>query len=375
MSAITKVWRYISIYGIGRTLFKVAARSPASFPLAILPRSKQDIGIIGCGQFGVASLGYFLTRRFGRRIRSVFDVDPAVASKGAKILGAQTASDSAATLIADDQIEYLYIASNHASHTDYAISGLEAGKTVYTEKPIAVTYDQLARLSTAARKASKPIYAGYNRPFSRAIRTLAAQVGPKPAGGVSLSCFVSGHVIDEDHWYRDEAEGTRICGNAGHWIDLFCHILSWRGLPETFRLQLLQADAAEPDDNFALSIATDQGDIFTLMLTARSEPFEGINETINFQQGETICKIDDFRRMTVWRGKTLRRWRFWPKDAGHKLSALQPFAKGPRRSWNEVELSALLVLHVTDMVRQGQTTSEIRLREASEALISKASLQ
>jgi len=361
VKAITKIWRYITIYGIGRTVFKVAARSSSRLPLTTGARGGQDIGIIGCGQFGVASLGFFLTRKLGRRIRSVFDVDPAIAKKGAAILGARKATESATELIADSEIEYLYIASNHASHAEYAIEGLKAGKTVYTEKPIAVTFDQLARLSAAVREGAKPIYAGYNRPFSRAIRILAEQLGTKPTGGVSLSCFVSGHMIDADHWYRDEGEGTRICGNAGHWIDLFCHILSWRGLPHTYRIQLLQADTAEPDDNFALSIATDLGDIFTLMLTARSEPFEGINETINFQQDEIICKIDDFRRMTIWRGAKVNRWRFWPKDAGHKLSTWQPFSKEFPRSWDEIELSAFLVLHIADMVRNGKDASEICL--------------
>lgn len=135
-------------------------------------------------------------------------------------------------------------------------------------------------------------------------------------------------------------------------------------MPDGFRITLLQADPAEPDDNFSLAIATDRGDIFSLMLTARSEPFEGINETVNAQQDDVICKIDDFRRMTVWKGARLERWCFWPKDVGHRAAALQPFGDGLARNWREIEASTLLMLRITDMVRDGTATSRFSISDA-----------
>lgn len=360
MKSLLKVWRYILIYGVRRTLFKIAGRSGRTVPLLMSRNEQQDVGLIGCGQFGVTSLGYFLSRQFGRRIKTVYDVDNMAALKGGRILGAKSVVKSAEEIIADPEISFIYIASNHASHTEYAVAGLNAGKTVYVEKPVAVTIEQLMRLSSAVKRNSSSIYVGYNRPFSAAVRALREEVGRNSAGGVSLNCFVSGHIIEQEHWYRDPKEGTRICGNAGHWIDLFCHVLTWREIemPDRYRIQLLQADPDEPDDNFMLSIATEQNDVFGLMLTARSEPFEGINETVNFQQDEVICKIDDFRRMTLWKGTKLYRKRFWPKDVGHKLAALQPFGGATARNWSEIETSALLVLHITNMVRSGITESE-----------------
>ena len=180
-------------------------------------------------------------------------------------------------------------------------------------------------------------------------------------GGISLNCFVSGHKIDSDHWYRDPKEGTRICGNAGHWIDLFIHMMGWRSEPDLFHITLIAADPKEPDENFSVSISTNQGDIFSLMLSARSEPFEGINETINFQQGEVICKIDDFQKMSLWENDTFIRITFWPKDVGHKLAILQPFQTRATRDWDEVIRSTLLMLYVTDMVRNQTTESTLSM--------------
>ncbi len=311
----------------------------------------------------MATLGYFISQRFGRRFLWVFDTDMDAARSAARVLGAKQIAHSATQIFQDPGVDTVYIASNHHSHAEYAISALESNKNVYVEKPVSVSLKQFERLQAELGRTQGRLFVGYNRPFSKAIQTLRSQLGNSPTGGVSLNCFVSGHLIGADHWYRNPDEGTRICGNAGHWIDLFIHILAWRGLPKEFRIHLLSADQSEPDDNFSLSIATEKNDIFTLMLTARTEPFEGINETINFQQDDIICKIDDFRRMTVWNGPAYKRWRFWPKDAGHKTAALQPFDRTNTRDWTEIKTSTLIMLQIMEMVHGSITTSQISLHE------------
>ena len=323
-----------------------------------------DIAVIGCGQYGLSTLGYFLTQRFGRRLRWVYDLDETAAASMKTITAALSVAKDPTVAITDPATKYVFIASNHASHTDYAVEALHAGKYVYVEKPVSVSLEQLSKLHAAADLAPDRIVAGYNRPFSAAVRDLKALIGP-PLGGVSLSCFVSGHVLDSEHWYRNPEEGTRICGNAGHWIDLFIHLLHWRGnCPNVLRIQLLSADPAEADDNFVLTIGTEQGDVFTLMLTARSEPFEGINETINVQWAGVIAKIDDFRGMTAWRGHCRHKYRYWPKDVGHKSGAMQFFSGNRTRRWSEVVISSVVMLRVTDMVRNAETLTELNLPES-----------
>ena len=162
--------------------------------------------------------------------------------------------------------------------------------------------------------------------------------------GAAPQCFVVGHQLGPDHWYRRPDEGTRVCGNVGHWLDLLVHMLAWRGLPDQLQISITAATDNEPDDNVCIAIRSDRADLFSVMLTSRSEPFEGINETINFQHGATICKIDDFRRMTLWQGANVTTHRFWPKDVGHGRAILQPFTSAPGRDWHEVELSTMLML-------------------------------
>jgi predicted dehydrogenase len=271
--------------------------------------------------------------------------------------------DDVAAIFADPDIELVYVASNHASHTDYAVAALLAGKDVVVEKPVAVSVGQLRRLVEARRQSGRRVFAGYNRPFSAAVADLKASVGT-PSGPLTLSCFVSGHVLPESHWYRRPGEGTRICGNVGHWLDLAVHLLGWRGLPDRWRIVIGWSNPEQRDDDVAITLMSEAGDLVNIVLTARTEPFEGINESINVQWGDTIGKIDDFRHQTLWRGSGLRQRRYWPKDVGHRRAILQPFATTTPRAWSEIEDSTLLMLHLMEMVQSATPMSTFSFAQA-----------
>lgn len=365
---IKKVLRFTTIYGLNKTLFKVAGRSRRYVWLARLGASeKKDVGVIGCGQFAFATIGYAICHQFGNRFGDCFDIDKKAQQTFANFFKIPNSSQAAPKLINNPKIKYVYISSNHASHADYAIASLQAGKTVYVEKPIAVDRDQLGRLVMAVVRAEQPIYAGYNRPFSSAVRQLRKFIDLHP-GPLTLNCFISGHMIPENHWYRKPEEGTRVCGNIGHWLDLLVHVLSWGELPDTWNINVTYANPATRDDNLSIAMSSERGDLFGITLTSRCEPFEGINETINYQCGEVIAKIDDFRKITIWKRDKLSKYRFWPKDVGHNIALLQPF-KEIRREWKEIVQSSLLMLTIKEMVLNGIRSRTFSFSEQYENLI------
>ena len=127
------------------------------------------------------------------------------------------------------------------------------------------------------------------------------------------------------------------------------------------------SDPSIRDENIALSLVSDAGDMVNIVLVSRCEPFEGINESVDLQWGNVIAKIDDFRTMAVRRDDRVRRYRFWPKDVGHVKAILQPFGT-PARDWHEVALSTALMLHITEMVRRGVSESRFSFSNACKTL-------
>ena len=359
--SFVKIWRYFLLYGLGRTYIKVIGRLRYGlFNFQIRKKKKRYISIVGCGQFSFSTICFFLYKLLGNVFLGCFDINLDNASTLARFHKFRYKTNSFEDLISDHEMKILYIASNHYSHTEYALKALEKGKIVYIEKPLSISYDQFIELLKAEEKSCGNVFAGYNRPYSKAVEILKRNIKHNKSA-FTLGCYINGHVISKDHWYRDEKEGTRICGNVGHWLDLSVHLLNFRStMPEMFRIRITYSNKEVPDDNINITYSTDYGDIVSITITSRTEPFEGISEIINFQNDEVIAKIDDFRKMVLWKGAKKLSKRFWPKDVGHKKAISQPFIKNTRE-WKEVELSTILMLHITDMVKSGEEMSDFNL--------------
>ncbi|MDB2639675.1 Gfo/Idh/MocA family oxidoreductase [Akkermansiaceae bacterium] len=367
--SIKKVLRFTKIYGLPRTLTKICGRIRIGTFFFSLRPVEKSAGMLGCGQFAFSTLAYFALKK-GVGFISCFDVEETRASSFSNFYRVEQVATSANDLLDIKELKTVFIASNHASHTGYALKALKLGVNVHIEKPVSVNYEEFGELLRVKRLSSAKIVAGYNRPFSKAIRFLGKKIGGNMQP-ISLSCFVSGHVLGEDHWYRKPQEGTRICGNVGHWIDLAMHLFNVRGeLPDTCDVCVTYANVEdEPDDNISISISTNLNDLVNIFLTARSEPFEGINETINVQSGNMIAKIDDFRSMQYWNGSIYKKLKFWPKDVGHKKSVEQVLGGRSQRDWHEVELSTVLMLGIKEMVLAREVQKSFEIKEELQALI------
>ena len=355
MNKFKKIYSYGRIYGAKHCVVKAIGRTRFSFPvwpiLAPWKRCKtRDIAIIGCGQFSFGIIAFFLTKHFGRRIGLCLDVDESALSSFAKCYTVPHQNLDSIDESCLDKIKMVYIASNHASHTDYAICFLKRGINVYIEKPISVTKQQLNDLKEAIHNSSAEVYFGYNRPFSSAVNELVSLMS---TSAFTLSCTIIGHFISNNHWYRKPEEGTRVCGNLGHWIDLAIHFVNAGGGASRFSILIAYSDPAACDDNLTVVLSTEKGHLITLTLTSRDEPFEGIDETIVFQQEGLFVKIDDFRKAVFQQGSRKFTRKYQPKDVGHERAIMQPWW-GCKRDIDEVFLSTDLMLHIMDMVKNKQ---------------------
>lgn len=352
MKGLKKVLAYIRIYGLFRTFYKVVGRL-RRVPKPLRFRNKYgsqkiSVGFIGCGQFSFATMSYYL--RFSDKFFFKFAYDPDQRARDSfcEFNNVEDKLDCEES-VSRQQVDIVYIASNHYSHSIYAINALNSGISAYIEKPIAVNWQQFADVGSAIVNSKADTFVGYNRPFSQAIRELSSYM-KRGDEAFALNCFVVGHFIGPEHWYRHPQEGTRICGNLGHWFDLSIHLLFKKNMPEYIDISVNYSDVRQMDDNITVVLITNLGDLITLTLTSHSEPFEGINESISFHQSDIIADIQDFRRAVFWVGdkKVVRKYR--TKDVGHKLAILQPISK-QKRDLEEVRISTALMLEVTDMVR------------------------
>lgn len=350
---VKKVLKYIYMYGLSRTLVKVKGHyhMGKEYDNVLEKSSKTNgkmVGIVGCGNHAFTDIAYFLKQNKGDIIGVSMDIDNNKAMSLAHEYKAYNYTTDVNDILNDENIKLVYVVSNHATHTPYTIQALNAKKDVFVEKPIAINMEQYTDLVKTVRTSKNSVYAGYNRPFSPAIKTIRTYISDD---SITLNCFIMGHKLASDHWYRKPSEGSRVVGNLGHWIDLSTHLIMSRDtLPDTFEITLISANDKHKDDDFVLTIKTNLNDLIVLTFSTRSDPFEGVMENISFQNEKIIAHIEDFRKMSIWdeNKKTVKR--FIPKDAGHERSVLQPFDEN-KRDWKELEWSTFIMLKVEEMLQ------------------------
>ncbi|QWE27026.1 Gfo/Idh/MocA family protein [Polynucleobacter sp. AP-Ainpum-60-G11] len=365
MNNFKKLIRFILIYGISYTLFKVMGRSRFRC-FSIRQLRDANIGVIGTGQYAYATLGYWINKFFGNKFIACYDIDKFNEKTFKNFYQIKSMHLSADDLIHSEKVKYVYITSNHATHTDYALIAIAAQKITYIEKPISVNEIEFIKLVKAVRLSKSAVYAGYNRPFSKVIKALRSH-SINATGPFTLNCFVIGHHLDANHWYRNPEEGTRVCGNIGHWVDLSLHISAWHGLPDKWLITLSYGSIKSRDENLSICLTSEKGDLISIVFSAKGDPFEGVSEAISYHQEDLICKIDNFRSMSIWQGSNYKKYSYFPKDAGSGLALAQPFLNkgdGWTKRWAEVENSTLMLLSIRDMVLKEEKIRSFSFSEA-----------
>lgn len=92
------------------------------------------------------------------------DTDPERCKAFEERIEAKTYDDQAAFL-ADPDIELVSIATRSPDHVDHALQALEAGKYVFLEKPVALSYADAQRLAKAAKSYPGQLFLRHNRRF------------------------------------------------------------------------------------------------------------------------------------------------------------------------------------------------------------------
>ncbi len=367
---LKRVWRSIKIWGLQRTIAKIINRFslPIRPVISMFPR-KKDFLLVGCGQFGLSTASFFISKKLGNRFLGCYDINESQALRAQKTYGYSHVTTSFDDLLALEGAKYIFIASNHASHAPQSIAAIEKDLTVHVEKPIAVNWKQLANLVKALKNKENKIFVGYNRPFAKATKLIRENLSDKDAP-LTIQSFVVGHAINHDHWYYDPEEGTRICGNIGHWIDLSVHLLSQSNIPDYWDINVAYGDIKNREENISISMTSNRGDLVMITFSVRGEPFDGVTETINIQHDNLMVKIDDYQSMKLWKEDFYRNYKFWPKDVGHSNSVTQMFSKNNeyKRPWKEVLYSTILMLQITDMVKEKTTHSKFSFLQAEKKL-------
>jgi predicted dehydrogenase len=123
-------------------------------------------GLIGTGYFGMG-LGRALAALKGARITRVYDPENSALARDE--LGAAEAA-SVAELVSADDVDAVVVASPNGVHPEGALAAARAGRHVFCEKPIALSYAECAEMVDVARENGVVFMAGHIMNFFPGVR-------------------------------------------------------------------------------------------------------------------------------------------------------------------------------------------------------------
>ncbi|MGW2683074.1 bi-domain-containing oxidoreductase [Streptomyces sp. NPDC001414] len=275
----------------------VRRAGPASAP-ARSATAPVRLAFVGAGNYATSMLLPHLAQRDGVELSTVVTTTALSAANAQRKFGFAQATTDLDAVLGDDCVDAVFVVTRHSSHAELTRRALLAGKTVFVEKPLALTEDELAGVLAAVEESGNDrLQVGFNRRFAPLLTEAKQRLGRR-TGPASLRYLVNAGQLQHGSWYlRQGTEGSRFEGEGGHFVDT----ASW----------LLDADpvsvyAVAPSGNEDLQVVLRYPDGSTATISYVTTGAPGFpKETLDLVADGKVLKLDDFVRASVYGRK---RW-------------------------------------------------------------------
>lgn len=312
--------------------------------------------LVGAGAFGTCMLVPIMNKQKDRFfLKAVVSRDSTRGGNFARLNQVETLSTDLSTVLSDSSIELVVISTRHHEHAKQVVESLQAGKHVFVEKPLALTWEELDTIVSTYRGLESPplLMVGFNRRFSPAVQAIQKILAERHTP-LMINYRLNGGYVPPESWIQDSQGGGRNIGEACHMYDIFRCLAA---APVTGITAASIAPGDKPyfrNDNFCATLTYADGSVGNLFYTAIG-PKHGLpKERIEiFCNGEAYI-VDDFKKAyRASDGNVL--WQNNDVDKGH-LEELSCFGDAIAENnlspipFEELVETTAVSLHVEDLI-------------------------
>ena len=251
------------------------------------------IGIIGAGNYTGATVVPCL-KKCGAKVKYIASAGGLSAKTMAKKVGAEFATSDYNEILKDPEVNMVLITTRHNLHAKMVKETLEAGKSVFVEKPLCLHSEELEDISEAYQKAGKGVTltVGYNRRFSPFAVKLKQMIGDGPK---NIIATMNAGFIPPEVWVHDlEIGGGRIIGEACHFIDL-CSYLAGSNVTAVC-MNAMGENPQENTDNATILLKYENGTNAVINYFANGSKAYQKERVEVFSQGRVFI-LDNWRKL------------------------------------------------------------------------------
>jgi predicted dehydrogenase/threonine dehydrogenase-like Zn-dependent dehydrogenase len=283
-----------------RTLHIPASTGATSAPPRRPSSARVRLGFIGAGNYATSMLLPHLKDNSAVELAAVATTKALSGLNAQRKFGFGTITTSVEWVLDDEALDAVFIVTRHHSHASLVCQALERGLTVFVEKPLALTEEQLTQvLDTVNKTGNERIMVGFNRRFAPLFTELRERFGPR-RGPVSARYLVNAGRLDAGSWYlNEELEGSRFSGEGGHFIDTLSALVEHHPI---------EVHAMGAGESVHATVRFADESVATISyVTEGSSRFP--KETLDVVGDGRNGRLDNFQRVSVWsaKGKNGRR--------------------------------------------------------------------
>jgi len=310
---------------------------------SVAGRDIINVGLAGAGGF---AQGMHLPNMV--KLRKHFALRAVMSRTGsnAKAIATQYEANYATTdydeLLADDAIDLVMIATRHNLHASMVLKALEAGKSVFVEKPLALNEAELSAIEGFYKglpdDTAPLLMTGFNRRFSPAIQAIRKGLAERTTP-LMVSYRMNAGYIPTDHWVHTEEGGGRNIGEACHIYDTFRVLVGFPIVDVNAKAIPPQGNQWRRNDNFNATLTFADGSICSLVYTALGDKSYPKERMEVFADGK-VAELDDYQTV---RFSGLKK-AVWSASSAQKgqLEELEALAKAMKSSGWPISLEEQL---------------------------------
>lgn len=276
-----------------------------------------QVGIIGSGVF-TSRFVMPMLKQSGYKITGVASSGGMNASYYGRKHGANYATSDGYELINDPSVDLVAITTRHNSHANYVVKALEAGKSVYVEKPLCLNRHELNAIKAALNKStSQFLTVGFNRrfsPFTKKAKQLLEGIN-KPKNFIMT---VNAGELPEDHWHRDLVQGGgRVLAEGCHFIDLLRY-LAGSPIKATHGVSNQSSNGGNyARDTFTITIEFEDGSHGTVHYFANGSS-KFMKERLEIFVSNRMLQILNFKELRGYSWPGFKKLSKFKQDKGHR---------------------------------------------------------
>lgn len=261
-----------------------------------------SIAFLGAGNYAKAVLLPALKSISGLQNHTVVtSTGPSAQRTGERFGFAQCGTDWAAPL-GDESVDVVFVTTQHDQHAKMAEAALAAGKSVWLEKPVGLTPDEVRRVAEAANSSNGQLLVGFNRRFSPHAKA-AAKVFASRRAPMTIAYQIAAGATPSGTWITDpQVGGGRILGEVCHFVDL-CRFLVGQPVVRVFAMP--SGMDTEMDDSVMISLQYADGSTANIQYLARASSDLPKERWEAHCEGKSV-RCENFRTTELPKGKKLR---------------------------------------------------------------------